>query len=90
MLCCFTPLTLLCIAVLANLGRMQGKAGMLALTVAAAGPIGLIVAFKVVVLNPERSSTDDRLGAEFVVREIPSMRLSGRRCQRRSGELRFD
>lgn len=51
MLCCFTPLTLLCIAVLANLGRMQGMAGILALTVAAAGPIGLIVAFKVVLLN---------------------------------------
>jgi hypothetical protein len=51
MLCCFTPLTLLCVAVLANLGRMQGAAGMLALTVAAAGPIGLVVAFKVVVLK---------------------------------------
>jgi hypothetical protein len=51
MLCCFTPLTLLCLAVLANLGRMEGKAGILALTVTATGPIGLIVAFKVVVLN---------------------------------------
>jgi hypothetical protein len=51
MLCCFTPLTLLCIAVLANLGRMEGKTGILALTVAATGPVGLIVAFKVVVLN---------------------------------------
>jgi hypothetical protein len=51
MLCCFTPLTLLCLATVANLGRMQGNTGILALTVAATGPIGLIVAFKVVVLN---------------------------------------
>jgi hypothetical protein len=51
MLCCFTPLTLLCLATLANLGRMEGKTGIVALTVAAAGPIGLIVAFKIVVLN---------------------------------------
>lgn len=51
MLCCFTPLTLLCLATLANLGRMQGNTGVLALTVAATGPIGLMVAFKVVVLN---------------------------------------
>jgi len=51
MLCCFTPLTLLCLAVVANLGRMQGVEGILALTVAVAGPVGLIVAFKVVVLN---------------------------------------
>jgi hypothetical protein len=51
MLFCFTPLTLLCLATFANLGRMEGKTGMLALTVAAAGPIGLIAAFKVVVLN---------------------------------------
>jgi hypothetical protein len=51
MLFCFTPLTWLCLATFANLGRMQGKTGIFALTVAAAGPIGLIVAFKVVVLN---------------------------------------
>ena len=51
MLFCFTPLTLLCLATFANLGRMEGKTAVVALTVAAAGPIGLIVAFKVVVLN---------------------------------------
>ena len=51
MLFCFTPLTWLCLATFANLGRMEGKTGIFALTVAAAGPIGLIVAFKVVVLN---------------------------------------
>jgi hypothetical protein len=51
MLFCFAPLTLLCLAVIANLGRMEGKEGLLALTVAAAGPIGLVVAFKAVVLN---------------------------------------
>ncbi len=51
MLFCFTPLTWLCLATFANLGRMEGTTGMVALTVAAAGPIGLIVAFKVVVLN---------------------------------------
>jgi hypothetical protein len=51
MLFCFTPLTWLCLATFANLGRMDGKTGIFALTVAAAGPIGLIVAFKVVVLN---------------------------------------
>jgi len=51
MLCCFTPLTLLCLATVANLGRMETPTGMVALTVAAAGPIGLIVAFKIVVLN---------------------------------------
>jgi uncharacterized membrane protein YhdT len=51
MLCCFTPLTLVCLAVVENLGRMQGAAGILALTVTAAGPVGLIVAFKVVVLS---------------------------------------
>ena len=51
MLVCFTPLTWLCLATFANLGRMDGKTGMVALTVAAAGPIGLVVAFKVVVLN---------------------------------------
>jgi hypothetical protein len=51
MLFCFTPLTLLCLAVLANLGRMQGQEGILALTVAAAGPIGLVVAFKIIVLK---------------------------------------
>jgi len=50
MLVCFTPLTLLCLAVIANLGRMQG-AGVLYLSVAAVGPIGLMVAFKTVVLN---------------------------------------
>jgi len=51
MLCCFTPVTLLCLAVLANLGRLDGMTGMLALTVAATGPIGLLIALKVVVLN---------------------------------------
>jgi hypothetical protein len=51
MLFCFAPLTLLCLATFANLGRMEGKTAMVALTVAAAGPIGLIVAIKVVVLN---------------------------------------
>jgi hypothetical protein len=51
MLCCFIPLTLLCLAIVENLGRMPGSTGILALTVAATGPIGLIVAFKVVVLN---------------------------------------
>jgi hypothetical protein len=51
MLFCFTPLTWLCLATFANLGRMEGKTAMVALTVAAAGPIGLIVAIKVVVLN---------------------------------------
>lgn len=51
MLLCFAPLTLLCLAVFANLGRMEGKQGILALTVAAAGPIGLVAAFKAVVLN---------------------------------------
>ena len=51
MLFCFAPLTLLCLAVIANLGRMEGKEGILALTVAAAGPIGFAVAFKVVVLK---------------------------------------
>ena len=30
------------------------------------------------------------LAGGFVVPRIPSMRLSGRRCQRRSSELRFD
>jgi len=39
--------------------------------------------------DPEQSSTDDRFAGGFVVRGI-SMGLSGRRCQRRSGELRFD
>jgi hypothetical protein len=60
MLCCFTPLTLLCIAIIANLGRMEGTSGIVALTVAATGPVGLFVAFKVVVLNRRsltRSST---------------------------------
>jgi hypothetical protein len=51
MLCCFTPLTFLCLAVLGNLDRMPGKDGVIALTVAAAGPIGLMVAFRIVVLN---------------------------------------
>lgn len=51
MLCCFTPLTLLCLVVLANLGRIQGAEGAFALTVAVAGPVGLIVAFKIVVLS---------------------------------------
>src|SRR5258708_36448280 len=51
MLFSFTPLTLLCLAVIANLGRMEGKKGILALTVAATGPIGFAVAFKVVVLK---------------------------------------
>jgi len=51
MLCCFTPVSFLCLAVLANLGRMEGRTGIIALTVALAGPIGLIVTFKVVVLN---------------------------------------
>jgi TRAP-type C4-dicarboxylate transport system permease small subunit len=51
MLVCFTPLTWLCLATFANLSRMEGKTGIVALTVAAAGPIGLVVAFKVVVLN---------------------------------------
>jgi hypothetical protein len=51
MLFCFAPLTWLCLATFANLGRMEGKTGIFALTVAAAGPIGLIVAIKVVVLN---------------------------------------
>jgi len=54
MLCCFTPLTWLCLAVLANLGRMDGKMGLVSLTVAATGPIGLIVAFKLIVLNRRR------------------------------------
>ena len=51
MLCCFTPLTLLCIAVLANLSRMPAAAGMVALSVVATGPVGLLVACKLVVLN---------------------------------------
>jgi hypothetical protein len=51
MLCCFTPLTLLFLAVVANLGRMQGVQGILFLTVAVTGPVGLSVAFKVVVMN---------------------------------------
>jgi hypothetical protein len=51
MLCCFMPLTFLCLAVLANLGRLDGKAGILALTVVATGPIGLILTFRLVVLS---------------------------------------
>ena len=51
MLGCFTPLSLAWLAMLANLNRMQGAAGILALTATLAGPVGLIVAFKVVVLN---------------------------------------
>ncbi len=39
---------------------------------------------------PQRPCTDDSLGGGFVVPGIPLMRLSGRRCQRRPSELRFD
>jgi hypothetical protein len=48
---CFTPLTLVCFAVLANLGLFRGTEGIVALTVTMAGPVGLIIAFRVVVLN---------------------------------------
>jgi hypothetical protein len=51
MLLCFVPLTWLWLAVLANLDRMQGEDGILALTAALAGPIGLAAAFKIVVLK---------------------------------------
>jgi hypothetical protein len=51
MLCFFTPLTLLCFAVLGNLNLMTGQEVILGLTGAAAGPAGLIIAFKIVVLN---------------------------------------
>lgn len=51
MLCCFTPLTFLFMATVTNLGRMEGRTAIVALTVAMAGPIGLAFAFKIVVLK---------------------------------------
>jgi hypothetical protein len=56
MLICFLPLTLLCVATftVAVFGSMPAMDGLVYLSVAAIGPIGLAVAFKVIVL--ERSS----------------------------------
>ncbi len=51
MLCCFVPLTFLFVATVMSLGHMDGTTAMVALTVAMTGPVGLIVAFKIVVLN---------------------------------------
>jgi hypothetical protein len=51
MLCFFTPLTLLCFAIIGYLDLMTKQQAILSLTVAAAGPVGLVVAFRTVVLN---------------------------------------
>jgi len=55
MLLCFAPLTWLCVFVVANLHRMQGDGllgeGLLDLSLAALGPIGLIVAFRTIFLD---------------------------------------
>jgi len=51
MLLCFTPLTLLFLAVMANLSRMHRPDALFALSVTSLGPIGLTLAFKIIVLN---------------------------------------
>jgi hypothetical protein len=53
MLICFVPLTLLCLAVISAsvVGDMPTRDGLLYLSAAAIGPIGLIVGFKMIVLR---------------------------------------
>lgn len=51
MLCCFTPLTFLFIETVLNFGRLDGRIATLALTATLIGPLGLLTAFKMVVLN---------------------------------------
>lgn len=51
MLCCFVPLTFLFAATVMNLGHLDGATAIVALTVAITGPVGLIFAFKLIVLN---------------------------------------
>jgi hypothetical protein len=51
MLCFFTPLTMLCFTVFAYLDRLTVQQILLSLSVAVTGPVGLVVAFKSIVLN---------------------------------------
>ena len=51
MLCCFVPLTFLFVATVMSLGHLDVTTAIVALTVAMTGPVGLIFAFKIVVLN---------------------------------------
>lgn len=51
MLCCFVPLTFLFVATVMSLAHLDGTTAIVALTVALTGPVGLIFAFKIVVLN---------------------------------------
>jgi hypothetical protein len=51
MLCCFTPLTLLFVAVIAYFTKFQTLEFLLYLSGAALGPFGVIVAFKNIALN---------------------------------------
>lgn len=51
MLCCFIPLTFLFIETVVNFGRLGWRIAIVALTATMIGPLGLLTAFKIVVLN---------------------------------------
>ncbi len=51
MLCCFTSLTFLFVETVLNFGRLDGRIATVALTATLIGPLGLLTAFKIIVLN---------------------------------------